>query len=345
MYLLNLVSVKVYGEVEYCITIIKVMTVIAFLIVGAAIIFGVTGNSEAGITTFIKNGEKTSSAGALGLFGVLSTAAFSFGGTEVVAVTAGESPNPKETMPKAVKQVFWRILIFYIATMIIISSIVSANDPRLLDTKNVTASPFTIVFQNIGLEIAAVIMNAVILTSVLSAANSGMYVSSRQLFSLSSHDYGPKVFKKLNSNSIPVFALTVSALFMVLCFIFEKLNPSGYYMLLSMVGIIVMIIWMVSLVSQIRLRKAIAKQGKKAEDVLPYTAKTGVVGSYIALISFATIIILQLFADYATGGFVQMSYNLVCPAIGVVMYLVFKIVTKRKFVRLEEMDIHPYKEK
>ena len=345
LYLLNLVSVKVYGEVEYWITIIKVLTVIAFLVVGVAIVFGITGNSEAGINTFIKNGEKTSSAGILGLFGVLSTAAFSFGGTEVVAVTAGESPNPKETMPKAVKQVFWRILIFYIATMIIISSIVSANDPRLLDTKNVTASPFTIVFQNIGLEIAAVIMNVVILTSVLSAANSGMYVSSRQLFSLSSHNYGPKVFKKLNSNSIPVIALTFSAIFMVLCFIFEKLNPSGYYMLLSMVGIIVMIIWMVSLISQIRLRKAIVRQGKKAEDVLPYTAKTGIVGSYIALISFATIIILQLFADYTTGGFVQMVYNLVCPAIGVVMYLVFKVVTKRKFVKLEEMDIHPYKDK
>ena len=329
----------------YLLNLVSVMTVVAFLLVGAAIIFGVTGNSEAGIHTFIQNGEKTSSAGALGLFGVLSTAAFSFGGTEVVAVTAGESPNPKETMPKAVKQVFWRILIFYIATMIIISSIVSANDPRLLDTNNVTASPFTIVFQNIGLEIAAVIMNAVILTSVLSAANSGMYVSSRQLFSLSSHDYGPKVFKKLNSNSIPVFALTVSALFMVLCFIFEKLNPSGYYMLLSMVGIIVMIIWMVSLVSQIRLRKAIAKQGKKAEEVLPYTSKTGVVGSYIALLSFATIILLQLVSDYATGGFVKMSYNLVCPAIGVLMYLTFKVVTKRKFVKLEEMDIHPYKEK
>ena len=125
----------------------------------------------------------------------------------------------------------------------------------------------------------------------------------------------------------------------------KKLNPSGYYMLLSMVGIIVMIIWMVSLVSQIRLRKAIAKQGKKAEEVLPYTSKTGVVGSYIALLSFATIILLQLVSDYATGGFVKMSYNLVCPAIGVLMYLTFKVVTKRKFVKLEEMDIHPYKEK
>ena len=85
------------------------------------------------------------------------------------------------------------------------------------------------------------------------------------------------------------------------------------------------------------------KQGKKAEDVLPYTSKTGVVGSYIALFSFATIILLQLVADYATGGFAKMSYNLVCPAVGVVMYLVFKLVTKKKFVKLEEMDIHPYK--
>ncbi|MGX7111796.1 amino acid permease [Gemella cuniculi] len=344
LYVLNLVSVKVFGEVEYWITIIKVITVVVFLIVGIAIIFGITNNPDAGITMFVKNGEKTSSAGMLGLFGVFSTAAFSFGGTEVVAVTAGESPNPKETMPKAVKQVFWRILIFYIATMFIISSIVSAEDTRLLDTSNVTASPFTIVFQNIGLSIAAVIMNIVILTSVLSAANSGMYVSSRQLFSLSLSNYGPKAFKKLNSNSTPTIALTFSAIFMILCFAFEKYNSSGYYMLLSMVGIIVMLIWIVSLISQIRLRKAIIIQGKKAEDVLPYTAKTGIVGSYIALIVFILIIILQLISDYLTGGFVQMSYNLVCPAIGLILYLSFKLVTKKKFVKLEEMDINPFNE-
>ena len=344
LYLLNLISVKVFGEIEYWITIIKVITVVVFLIVGIAIIFGVSSNPEAGLPTFIKNGDKTLSAG-IGLFDVLSTAAFSFGGTEIVAVTAGESPNPKETMPKAVKQVFWRILIFYIATMFIISSIVSADDARLLDTNNVTASPFTIVFQNIGLGFAAMIMNVVILTSVLSAANSGMYVSSRQLFSLSSHKYGPKMFKELNSNSVPTIALSFSSVFMVVCFIFERYNPSGYYMLLSMVGIIVMIIWMASLVSQIRLRKAIIKQGKTAEEVLPYTAKTGVVGSYIALFSFAIITILQLVSDYITGGFLQMSYNLVCPLICLIMYITFKLVTKKKFVKLEEMNIDPYKEK
>ena len=344
LYLLNLISVKVFGEIEYWITIIKVITVIVFLIVGIAIIFGVSSNPEAGLPTFIKNGDKTLSAG-IGSFGVLSTAAFSFGGTEIVAVTAGESPNPKETMPKAVKQVFWRILIFYIATMFIISSIVSADDARLLDTNNVTASPFTIVFQNIGLGFAAMIMNVVILTSVLSAANSGMYVSSRQLFSLSSHKYGPKIFKELNSNSVPTIALSFSSVFMVVCFIFERYNPSGYYMLLSMVGIIVMIIWMASLVSQIRLRKAIIKQGKTAEEVLPYTAKTGVVGSYIALFSFAIITILQLVSDYITGGFLQMSYNLVCPLICLIMYIIFKLVTKKKFIKLEEMNIDPYKEK
>ena len=116
-------------------------------------------------------------------------------------------------------------------------------------------------------------------------------------------------------------------------------------MLLSMVGIIVMIIWMTSLVSQIRLRKAIIKQGKTAEEVLPYTAKTGVVGSYIALFSFAIITILQLVSDYITGGFLQMSYNLVCPLICLIMYITFKLVTKKKFIKLEEMNIDPYKEK
>ena len=185
-------------------------------------------------------------------------------------------------------------------------------------------------------------MNIVILTSVLSAANSGMYVSSRQLFSLSSSNYGPKMFKQLNSNSTPSIALTFSAVFMILCFVFEHYNPSGYYMLLSMVGIIVMLIWIVSLVSQIRLRKAIIKQGKKAEDVLPYTAKTGVIGSYIALTVFILIIILQLVADYLTGGFLQMSYNLVCPVICLLLYIGFKLVTKRKYVKLEEMDINPF---
>ena len=106
-------------------------------------------------------------------------------------------------------------------------------------------------------------------------------------------------------------------------------------MLLSMVGIVVMIIWMVSLISQIRLRKAIVKQGKKAEDVL----------SYIALISFGIIIILQLVSDYLTGGIIQMSYNLVCPVICLILYMSFKLVTKRKFVKLEEMDIDPYSKK
>ena len=186
LYLLNLVSVKVFGEVEYWITIIKVMTVVAFLIVGAAIIFGATGNSEAGIHTFIKNGEKTSSAGVLGLFGVLSTAAFSFGGTEVVAVTAGESPNPKETMPKAVRQVFWRILLFYILAIFVIGMLIPYNSNALMGGDNdVATSPFTLVFKNAGLAFAASFMNAVILTSVLSAGNSGMYASTRMLYSMS----------------------------------------------------------------------------------------------------------------------------------------------------------------
>ena len=351
---LNSLSVKVYGESEYWFALIKVVVVIVFLIVGCLTIFGILGgeyigfkNLTVGDAPFI--GEDTSlSSQILATLGVFLIAGYSFQGTELIGITAGESEEPEKSIPKAVKQVFWRILIFYVLAILVIGLLIPYTSPDLLGAESaeeIAKSPFTIVFQNIGLGFAAMIMNVVILTSVLSAANSGMYVSSRQLFSLSSHKYGPKMFKELNSNSVPTIALSFSSVFMVVCFIFERYNPSGYYMLLSMVGIIIMIIWMTSLVSQIRLRKAIIKQGKTAEEVLPYTAKTGVVGSYIALFSFAIITILQLVSDYITGGFLQMSYNLVCPLICLIMYITFKLVTKKKFVKLEEMNIDPYKEK
>lgn len=202
MYIINLVSTKLFGEIEYWLTIIKVAAVIAFLVVGALIILGVTG-STSGFSQFTENKTGTAT-GLLGFFGILSTVAFSFGGTESVAVTSGESQEPSKTMPKAVNQVFWRILIFYIATMFVISSTLSVKDERLLDSSNINASPFTIVFQNAGLNYAATIMNAVIVTSVFSAANVGLYMASRQLFSLSTSKYAPKALSKLNGKSIPL---------------------------------------------------------------------------------------------------------------------------------------------
>lgn len=339
LFFINLVSVKLFGEIEYWLTIVKVTTVVVFLITGVAIIFGILGTGAKGLDTFVANGSVEGASGFLGFFAILSTAAFSFGGTEAVAVTSGESEEPAKTMPRAVNQVFWRILIFYIATMFIISAVLSASDSRLLDTSNVLASPFTLVFENAGLLLAASVMNAVICASVLSAANSGIYLSSRQLFSLSQRGYAPKLFSKLSSSSSPQFAVVTVVIVIALSFLFEKYNKSGYYMLLSLVGVLAVCVWIISIYSQVRLRKAIKAQEKDEKQVLPYRAKFGLVGSYIALVAFVGLIILQTYADFSKGGMALAIYDILPPVIICFIYAIHKLIKKTKMVALKDMNL------
>ncbi len=114
------------------------------------------------------------------MIGVAMIVGFSFQGTELIGIAAGESENPEKNIPRAVRQVFWRILLFYVFAILIISLIIPYTDPSLLrnDVKDISVSPFTLVFQHAGLLSAAAVMNAVILTAVLSAGNSGMYAST-----------------------------------------------------------------------------------------------------------------------------------------------------------------------
>lgn len=339
LFIINIASVRIFGEIEYWLTIIKVLTVVIFLIIGILIIFGVLGGKFYGLNTFIANSQGNSLQGMLGLFGILSTAAFSFGGTESVAITSGESENPQKTIPKAVNKVFWRILIFYVGTIFIIASVVSVTDSRLLDTSSVLASPFTIVFENAGFLLGASVMNAVICSSVISAGNSGIYFASRQLFSLSMRGLAPKQFSKLSSNSAPKLAVLISVIFIIASFIFEHYNATGYYLLLSLVGIVTICVWIVAVLSQIRLRKAIIKQNKNIEDVLPYQSKFGLIGAYIALVVFCSLIVLQIYADISLKGFLAAFYNLLPVIIMLLIYFGYKFTNKTKIVKLENMNL------
>ncbi|MBF0715155.1 amino acid permease [Gemelliphila palaticanis] len=343
LFIVNISSVKIFGEVEYWLTIIKVLVVIFFLLAGTALIFGIIGAKTYGMNTFIDNSNVEGAQGFLGFFAVLSTAAFSFGGTESVVIAAGESNEPEKTMPKAVNQVFWRILIFYIATMFIISAVISVNDPRLLDTSNILASPFTIVFENAGYLLAASVMNAVICTSVLSAGNSGIYFASRQLYSLSTRSYAPKIFSKLSTSSSPQYAVIFSAFVVIVSFLFEKYSPKGYYTLLSIVGILVVCIWIIAIFSQIRLRKSIKAQNKDISTVLPYKAKFGIIGSYIALLGFILLVVLQIYSDLKSGGILKAFYDSLPILLILVLWLGHKIVYKTNYLKLNEIDLDKFK--
>lgn len=171
IFLLNFISVKGFGEAEYWFSLIKVTTVIIFIVVGVLMIFGIMNGAENAGWHNWEIGDAPFAGGFSAMIGVAMIVGFSFQGTELIGIAAGESKDPAKNIPKAVRKVFWRILLFYIFAILIISLIIPYTDPNLLrnDVKDISVSPFTLVFENAGLLSAAAVMNAVILTAVLSA--------------------------------------------------------------------------------------------------------------------------------------------------------------------------------
>jgi len=206
-------------------------------------------------------GEAPFVGGISGFLGVLLVAGFSVGGTEVVAVTAGESSNPSQSMPKAIRQVFWRILLFYVLSIAVISAIIPYTDPLLLnESESVSQSPFTIVFDRVGIAFAASVINAVILTSLLSAANSGIYTTSRMLFSMAEDKQAPKFLSKLNKTTkLPIVSIFVTFIIVLFVIILAQFKSDIVFSLLNIIGSLVIVVWASSIIAQIRLRSAIKK--------------------------------------------------------------------------------------
>ena len=221
IFALNSLSVRVYGESEYWFALIKVVTVIIFIGIGILTILGIMGGEFVGFDTFTK-GDGPILGGNLGgsllsILGVFLVAGFSFQGTELIGITAGESENPERAVPKAIKQVFWRILLFYILAIFIIGMLIPYDSEALMGGgDSIATSPFTLVFKNAGLAFAASFMNAVILTSVLSAGNSGMYASTRMLYSMSRDKLAYNSFGKTNKNGVPYVSLIATGILVIL---------------------------------------------------------------------------------------------------------------------------------
>lgn len=209
-------------------------------------------------------------------------AGFSFQGTELLGVAAGESEDPEKTIPRAVKSVFWRILLFYILAIFVIGLLIPFTDSRLT-ADDITMSPFTIVFQRAGIAFAASVMNAIILTAVLSAGNSGMYASTRMLWELARDGKAPKFLGKLDKRGVPVNALIVTALVGTVAFLASFFGDGAVYnWLLNASGLSGFIAWLGIAISHYRFRRAYVAQGKALSD-LPYRSKWFPFGRYLRL--------------------------------------------------------------
>ncbi|MBE8598129.1 amino acid permease [Xenorhabdus sp. BG5] len=341
IFLLNIISVKSFGEAEYWFSLIKVSTVIIFIIIGILMIIGIlNGKENVGWHNWTVN-EAPFVGGFSVMIGVAMIVGFSFQGTELVGITAGESKNPEKNIPRAIRQVFWRILLFYVFAILIISFIIPYTDPSLLstDVKDISVSPFTLVFEKTGLLSAAAIMNAVILTSVLSAGNSGMYASTRILFTLAREGKAPKIFGHLSKNGVPHNALYATTAIAGLCFLSSMFgNQIVYLWLLNTSGMTGFIAWLGIAISHYRFRKGYISQGLNIND-LPYRSSFFPIGPIFA---FILCLIITLGQNYQA--FLQDKidwYGVVATYIGLPLFLIiwlsYKFKNKSKFIKYDEM--------
>ncbi|MSP52713.1 MAG: amino acid permease [Gammaproteobacteria bacterium] len=214
-FVFNIFSVRVYGEVEYGLSFMKVAVIIVFIILG---LIALGHKPQFGTSNWHIAGAPFHN-GFLGFLTVFLFAGFSFQGSELVGVAAGETKDPKKNIPKSIKRVFWRLCLFYILSIGIISLLIPYNDPRLLSQDNVSMSPYTLIFQIYMSHYAASFINLVILIAVLSAANASMYSSTRILWYLGKTEQAPKLFAKVNGMAVPFAALLVTALIGSLVFV------------------------------------------------------------------------------------------------------------------------------
>ncbi|AVQ32951.1 amino acid permease [Staphylococcus muscae] len=342
---LNLLSVQVYGESEYWFAFIKVATVIVFIIVGLLTIFGIMGGTAVGFDTFTQGEGPILGDGfggsLLAVFGVFLIAGFSFQGTEIVGITAGESENPERAVPKAIKQVFWRILLFYVFAIFIIGMLIPYNHPALMGGgEDIATSPFTLVFKNAGLAFAASFMNAVILTSVLSAGNSGMYASTRMLYSMSRDGLAAKSFSKTNRDGTPWVAMLSTAFVVILIFIVEQVSGNAYEYIVAASGLTGFIAWLGIAISHYRFRKAFDAQNYDVSK-LKYKAKWFPFGPILALVLCVIVIIGQDVDFIQGGGFDPKRFFITYMGIPVFLFffLYHKLRYKTKLIPLEKVNL------
>ena len=336
----NLLSVKAYGESEYWFAMIKVATVIVFIIVSFLMIFGILGgNDPVGFKNFFID-DAPFHGGFMAMFGIFLAAGFSFQGTEMLGVTAGETDDPGKNIPKAVRSVFWRILLFYIFAIAAIGLLIPYTDERLL-SDSIAMSPFTIVFENLGIAFAASVMNAIILTAMLSAGNSGLYAASRMLYQLAIDGKAPKFFARVNTRGIPVYALLATLAVGSLAFLASFFGDGVVYIwLLNASGMSGFIAWLGIAISHYRFRKAYVAQGRDLKD-LPYLAPLYPFGPLFAFTVCMIVVIGQNYTAF-TGGTIDW-YGILVSYIGLplfaLLWIGYKIKHKTKIVPLDKCDL------
>ncbi|ESK96929.1 dicarboxylic amino acid permease [Moniliophthora roreri MCA 2997] len=356
IFVVNLLGVRVFGELEFWFSSIKVVTLIGLILMGIIIDLG--GNPQhdrigfrywnppdGPMGRYLLDTVKDNSLSVfIGFWSVLTNALFAYMGTELIGVTVGEAENPRRNIPMAIRQTFFRILVFYVGGVFVIGLVVPSTDDELfVATKSkagAAASPFVVATTLVGIKVLNHIINGAILLFVMSAANSDLYIGSRTLYGLAVEGKAPRIFRRVNRMGVPYPALMFCTLFCGLVFLNVKSSGARVFTwFVNLVSTFGAITWICICYSHLRFMKALKAQGR-SRDQLPYKAPLQPFGSWFALIATAIVTLFKGFdsfiGTFKVDGFVT-SY-IALPTF-VVMYIGYKVVMKTKVHRIDEIDL------
>jgi L-asparagine transporter-like permease len=279
-----------FGEFEYWFAIVKVVTIVAFIVVGFGLILGVGPAPAIGFSNLVSHGGLLP-RGLKGVWLALSLTLTSYMGVEIIGVTAGEALQPEKTIPRAMRTVTLRLILFYVLSMTVMLSIT----PWDRMGSGITGSPFVLAFAHVGIPYAAGIMNLVVITAALSSANTNLYLTSRTLFSLSQDGYVPRALGSLDRNSVPYTALTVSSAGMAAAIFLAIFAPGRAFLLLYGVAVAGMFfVWSVILLAHLSFRRSI---GQARVVQLPIRLPLSPYSQIAALMAVAAIAISTFYVD------------------------------------------------
>ncbi|GLI71859.1 lysine permease [Penicillium ochrochloron] len=348
MTLLNLLPVNFYGELEFWFSSIKVVTIIGFIIFAICVDAGAGQQGYLGFHNWVHPGPFVDylvtpgpTAKFVGFWAVLIQAGFSCQGTELVGLAAGESENPRQTVPKAIRATFFRILLFYVFSVFFIGLLVPSDNPDLLSgTSNASGSPFVIAAGLAGVKVLPSIINAVLLTVVLSAANANIYSGSRMLIGLSQDGFAPAFLAKTTKGGVPYYGVLLTAAFGLLGFM--NLSTSGstvFNWLLNISAVAGFILWASLNACHIAFMRAL-KARRISRDLLPYKAPFQPFLSYYGLFFNILIMLTQGFTawipSFSVENFFVAYVSLILFA---VLYIGHKLVYRDPLVSPLQADL------
>lgn len=278
----NLLSAKLFGELEFWFSIVKIVTIIGLIVVGAIMILFAykTQFGHASLTNLYNHGIFPK--GASGFFMSFQMAVFSFVGIEMIGVTAGETKDPESTIPKAINSVPIRILIFYVGALAVIMSIIPWDK---VDPDN---SPFVKLFTLIGIPFAAGLINFVVLTAAASSCNSGIFSNSRMLFGLSDNKQAPPAFSKTNKNGVPHVAIIGSSALLLIAALLNYIFPDAtlvFTYVTTLSTVLFLIVWALIIIAYINYSSKNPELHKASTYKLPGGKYMG----YVILLFFILV--------------------------------------------------------